>query len=123
MVKEAQSILSAKGFNPGAIDGWMGKKTKEAVIAYQQAHPHLVADGIISTATLSQLRRDAVATKEAVQGSAGSLVGSGAAAWAAGLPWGWIAVCAVVVLGVIAYRKRDVIARRWNTFTGRTVAV
>ena len=124
VVKEAQSILSAKGFNPGAIDGWMGKKTKDAVIAYQQAHPHLVADGIISTATLSQLRRDAVATKEAVQGSAGSLVGSGAAAWAAGLPWGWIAVCAViVVLGVIAYRKRDVIARRWNTLTGRTVAV
>ncbi|MGV1752782.1 glycoside hydrolase family protein [Agrobacterium sp. CG674] len=124
VVKEAQTILSAKGFNPGAIDGWMGEKTAAAVKAYQSAHPHLIADGVIGSATLAQLRRDAVATKEAVQGGAGSLIGSGAAAWSVGLPWGWIAVLvAVSVLGVIAYRKRDVLARRINTLFGREVTV
>ncbi|WLD95989.1 peptidoglycan-binding protein [Agrobacterium leguminum] len=124
VVKEAQAILSAKGFNPGAIDGWMGEKTAAAVKAYQSAHPHLVADGIIGPATLSQLRRDAVATKEAMQGGAGSLFGSGFAAWSLGLPWGWIALLtAAVVLGVIAYRKRDVISRRINSLLGREVAV
>ncbi|MBB3947042.1 GH24 family phage-related lysozyme (muramidase) [Rhizobium skierniewicense] len=124
VVKEAQTILSAKGFNPGAIDGWMGEKTAAAVKAYQSAHPHLVADGVIGSATLAQLRRDAVATKEAVQGGASSLLGSGAAAWSMGLPWGWIAIfVAISVLGVIAYRKRDVIARRINTLFGREVAV
>jgi GH24 family phage-related lysozyme (muramidase) len=124
VIKEAQSILSAKGFNPGAIDGWMGEKTAAAVKAYQASHPHLVADGIIGAATLAQLRRDAVATKEAVQGGASSFLGSGVAAWSLGLPWGWIALAvAVGVLGVIAYRKRDVLARRFNTLFGRTVAV
>ena len=124
VVKEAQAILSSKGFNPGAIDGWMGEKTAAAVKAYQAAHPHLVADGVIGAATLAQLRRDAVATKEALQGGASSLVGSGAAAWSLGLPWGWITLfVTVAVLGVIAYRKRDVLARRINTMFGREVPV
>jgi len=109
VVKEAQAILSAKGFNPGAIDGWMGEKTAAAVKAYQSAHPHLV---------------DAVATKEAVQGGAGSLFGSGFAAWSLGLPWGWIALLvAAIVLGIIAYRKRDVLSRRINSLLGREVTV
>lgn len=124
VVKEAQAILSAKGFNPGAIDGWMGEKTAAAVKAYQSVHPHLVADGVIGSATLAQLRRDAVATKEAVQEGAGSLIGSGTAAWAMGLPWGWIAAFVTfIVLGIFVYRKRDVIARRINTLLGREVPV
>lgn len=124
VVKEVQSILSAKGFNPGAIDGWMGEKTKSAIIAYQQAHPHLVADGIIGPATLSQLRRDATATKEVVQGGASSLIGSGTLAYASGLPWIWIAIgVGAVVLAFIAYRKRDVLARRLNTLLGCKVTV
>lgn len=56
VVKEAQELLTSRGFNPGAIDGWMGKKTKAALLAYQQAHPHLVNDGILGPATLAQLR-------------------------------------------------------------------
>jgi len=124
VVKEAQTILSAKGFNPGAIDGWMGEKTASAVKAYQSVHPHLVADGVIGSATLAQLRRDAVATKEAVQEGAGSLIGSGTAAWAMGLPWGWIAAfVTIIVLGIFVYRKRDVITRRVNTLLGREVPV
>ncbi|WP_411036843.1 glycoside hydrolase family protein [Shinella sp. BYT-45] len=124
VVKEAQEILSAKGFNPGAIDGWMGQKTRDALIAYQKAHPHLVADGILGPATLSQLRRDAATVKEVVTNGAGSAVGSGALAFAAGLPWGWIALgVALVAVVYVAYRKRDVIQRWWNTKTGKEVAV
>ncbi|MDX2385115.1 glycoside hydrolase family protein [Sinorhizobium medicae] len=120
VVKEAQEILTSKGFNPGAIDGWMGEKTKEAIIAYQKAHPHLEADGILGPATLSQLRRDAKALRDAATKGAGSAVGSGALAFMAGLPWGWIAAAGLVLaLGYVAYRYRDVIARRWNTWRGK----
>ncbi|MDX0318905.1 glycoside hydrolase family protein [Sinorhizobium meliloti] len=124
VVKEAQEILTSKGFNPGAVDGWMGEKTREAVIAYQKAHPHLEADGILGPATLSQLRRDAAALKEAATKGAGSALGSGALAFAAGLPWVWIAAGALMLaLGYVAYRYRDVIARRWNTWRGKEVKV
>lgn len=124
VVKEAQEILSARGFDPGAIDGWMGEKTKAAVIAYQKAHPHLVADGVIGPATLSQLRRDAAAVKDAATKGAGSIAGSGVSAWLAGFPWQWVA--AAVAVGVVAYfawRYRDVIQARWNKFRGKEVAV
>jgi GH24 family phage-related lysozyme (muramidase) len=124
VVKEAQEILTSKGFNPGAIDGWMGTKTKEAIIAYQKAHPHLVADGVLGPATLSQLRRDAAALKEAVTKGAASAASSGAIAFLAGLPWGWIAVgVAVVVVAYVAYQKRDVLQRWWNTKTGKEAPV
>lgn len=115
-VKEAQQILSAKGFDPGAIDGWMGEKTAGAVKEYQKAHPHLTADGVLGPATLSQLRRDAAAVKEVVTKGASSSAGAGALAFAAGLPWGWIASgVAVAVVGYVIYRNRDVIQRWWNT--------
>ncbi|MDX0597168.1 glycoside hydrolase family protein [Sinorhizobium medicae] len=124
VVKEAQEILTSKGFNPGAIDGWMGEKTRDAIIAYQKAHPHLEADGILGPATLSQLRRDAKALRDAATKGAGSAVGSGALAFMAGLPWGWIAAGALVLaLGYVAYRYRDVIARRWNSWRGKEVKV
>ncbi len=123
IVKEAQEILSARGFDPGAIDGWMGEKTKAAVIAYQKAHPHLVADGILGPATLSQLRRDAGAVKEVVAKGVGGAASSGLLAFAAGLPWGWIAAgVAVAAVGYVAYRNRDLIQRRWNTWRGREAA-
>lgn len=124
VVREAQELLTAAGFNPGAIDGWMGAKTKAAVIAYQKAHPHLVADGIIGPATLAQLRKDVVLARETVTKGAGSGVGSAALAWSAGLPWGWIAAGVVVaVVGYVIWRKRDVIARRINTWRGVEVPV
>jgi GH24 family phage-related lysozyme (muramidase) len=123
-VKEAQEILTSKGFNPGAIDGWMGEKTRDAIIAYQKAHPHLEADGILGPATLSQLRRDAKALKDAAAKGAGSAVGSGALAFMAGLPWGWIAAGALLLaVGYVAYRYRDVLKRRWNSWRGREVKV
>ncbi|MCV9965707.1 peptidoglycan-binding protein [Pararhizobium sp. BT-229] len=124
VVKEAQEILTSKGFNPGAIDGWMGEKTRDAIVAYQKAHPHLEADGILGPATLTQLRRDAAAVKEAVTKGAGSAAGSGALAFAAGLPWGWVAAgVAVAVVAWVAYRNRDLIVRRWNTWRGKEAVV
>jgi GH24 family phage-related lysozyme (muramidase) len=124
VVKEAQELLTAAGLNPGAIDGWMGEKTKDAVIAYQKAHPHLIADGIIGPATLAQLRRDAGAAKEAVTKGVGSAASSGLLAFVAGLPWGWIvAGVTVAAVAYVAYRNRDVIARRWNSWRGKEVVV
>jgi GH24 family phage-related lysozyme (muramidase) len=124
VVREAQELLTAAGFNPGAIDGWMGAKTKAAVIAYQKAHPHLVADGIIGPATLAQLRKDVTVARETVTKGAGSGIGSAALAWSAGLPWGWIAAGVVVaVVGYVIWRKRDVIARRINTWRDVEVPV
>ena len=124
VVKEAQELLTAAGLNPGAIDGWMGEKTKAAVIAYQKAHPHLIADGIIGPATLAQLRRDASAAREAVTKGVGSAASSGFLAFVAGLPWGWIvAGVAVAAVAYVAYRNRDVIARRWNSWRGKEVVV
>ncbi len=124
VVKEAQELLTTAGLNPGAIDGWMGEKTKAAVIAYQKAHPHLIADGIIGPATIAQLRRDAGAAKDVVTKGASSAAGSGLLAFTAGLPWGWIAAGVLVaVVGYVAYRNRDVIARRWNSWRGKEVVV
>lgn len=124
VVKEAQELLTTAGLNPGAIDGWMGEKTKAAVIAYQKAHPHLIADGIIGPATLAQLRRDAGAAKDVVTKGASSAAGSGLLAFTAGLPWGWIAAGVLVaVVGYVAYRNRDLIARRWNSWRGKEVVV
>ncbi|WP_421476750.1 glycoside hydrolase family protein [Agrobacterium tumefaciens] len=124
VVKEAQELLTTAGLNPGAIDGWMGAKTKAAVIAYQKAHPHLIADGIIGPATIAQLRRDAGAAKDVVAKGASSAAGSGLLAFTAGLPWGWIAAGVLVaVVGYVAYRNRDVIARRWNSWRGKEVVV
>lgn len=124
VVKEAQELLTTAGLNPGAIDGWMGEKTKAAVIAYQQAHPHLIADGIIGPATIAQLRRDAGAAKDVVTKGASSAAGSGLLAFTAGLPWGWIAAGVLVaVVGYVAYRNRDVVIRRWNSWRAKEVKV
>jgi len=128
VVEEAQRILTERGFNPGAIDGWMGAKTRAAILAYQRAHPHLVADGILGPATLAQLRRDAQAAKEMIadtvgKGGGGS-VAAGVLASLAGLPWQWIipAILAAALAWTI-WRHRDVIARRWNSLIGRKVEV
>lgn len=122
VVKEAQEALKRFGFDPGEIDGWMGKNTKEAVLAYQKTHPHLENDGIIGKATISQLRRDAIAVKDTVQKGGGLSVVSGVGAFFSGLPWGWIAAgVAVAALAFFAWRYRDVIQRRWNTLLGREV--
>ncbi|MBG6161495.1 GH24 family phage-related lysozyme (muramidase) [Labrenzia sp. EL_195] len=123
VVKEAQESLKRFGFDPGEIDGWMGKNTKEAVLAYQKTHPHLNNDGIIGPATMAQLRRDAIAVKDSVQKGGGVTAVSTIGAFFSGLPWGWIAAgVAIIAVGYFAWRYRDVIMRCWNTLVGREVA-
>lgn len=131
VVKEAQELLTKEGFDPGVVDGWFGTNTRKAVLEYQKAHPHLKNDGILGPATLSQLRRDAVVVKEAVAKGGKALAGSGAlgtvASLLGGIPWGLVVVGAGVLtvgaIGYVAWRNRDLIARRWNTMTGKTVVV
>jgi len=117
MVKEAQDILREKGFDPGESDGWMGPKTKAAIEAYQSMHPHLIVDGILGPATIAQLRRDAQALRDATTKGGGLTSGATILSYLAGLPWGWIAIGVVVLAaGYFAWRYRDVIRRRWNTW-------
>lgn len=53
-VKELQTALAAKGFNPGAIDGIFGLGTEAAVMAFQRS-TSLLADGIAGPRTLAAL--------------------------------------------------------------------
>lgn len=131
VVKEAQELLTANGFNPGAIDGWMGANTKKALLAYQKAHPHLVNDGILGPATISQLRRDASAVSNVVKetvkkGGGASAVASGMSL-AGGVPIKFIiigvGVLAAAVAGYYLWKNRDIFIRRSNTKNGVTVNV
>ncbi len=126
-VREAQEALKRFGFDPGEIDGWMGRNTKAAVIAYQKNHPHLENDGIIGPATLAQLRRDGMAAKDAITKGGGLSAITGLGALSAGLPWTWIAggVVGGLAVGAVVYfavRYSDVLRRRVNTLTGTEVA-
>lgn len=53
-VKELQDKLRAAGHDPGASDGWYGKKTAAAVRAYQEANG-LTVDGDAGPQTLGKL--------------------------------------------------------------------
>lgn len=124
-VKEVQEMLTARGFNPGAIDGWMGAKTKSAVMAYQRAHPDLIADGIIGPATIAQLRRDAQMTHQTITRAVGSTAVTSAASAFGGFPWQWVAVIAgitiVLAVAYVLWHYRETISRRINTIRGKTV--
>lgn len=53
-VQALQTQLAALGFNPGAIDGKMGKKTLEAVVHFQNSH-NLTADGKVGPETRAKM--------------------------------------------------------------------
>ena len=54
-VMDLQQALTKAGFDPGAVDGKMGKKTKTAIKAFQRAHG-LKADGVIGEKTWKLLQ-------------------------------------------------------------------
>lgn len=54
-VSDVQSALTKAGFDPGKVDGKMGKKTKAAIKAFQRARD-LTADGIVGEKTWSLLQ-------------------------------------------------------------------
>jgi putative peptidoglycan binding protein len=56
-VKEVQTRLRALGFNPGPIDGHLGRTTQAAIMRYQQDRA-LPATGKVDEALLEQLRQD-----------------------------------------------------------------
>lgn len=53
-IRELQRRLALAGFNPGRIDGILGKRTRAAVIAFQKAND-LKVDGIVGPRTLEKL--------------------------------------------------------------------
>ena len=54
-VEDVQKALMQAGFDPGPVDGRIGKKTKSAIKEFQRRH-HLTADGIVGERTWSYLR-------------------------------------------------------------------
>jgi peptidoglycan hydrolase-like protein with peptidoglycan-binding domain len=54
-VKEIQIALQNASYNPGAIDGRMGRQTREAIRAFQRAN-NLVADGRVGRQTWNLLK-------------------------------------------------------------------
>ena len=54
--KQIQTALVNAGFDPGPVDGRMGKKTIEAIKAFQKAHS-LPVDGKVGKRTWSFLRQ------------------------------------------------------------------
>jgi formylglycine-generating enzyme required for sulfatase activity len=55
MVRQAQEMLAALGYDPGPIDGDMGRHTTAAVTAFQQSRG-LPVDGLVSDVLLQHLR-------------------------------------------------------------------
>jgi len=54
-VKQIQVALKNAGYEPGSIDGKMGKQTRDAVIAFQKAH-NLPANGKVGRKTWNLLK-------------------------------------------------------------------
>ena len=54
-IKEIQIALKNAGYEPGTIDGKMGKQTRDAVIAFQKAH-NLRANGKVGHKTWNLLK-------------------------------------------------------------------
>lgn len=54
-IKTVQQALKSKGYNPGLVDGYMGKKTSNAIRQFQKNEGYPV-DGLATTKLLQQLK-------------------------------------------------------------------
>ncbi len=52
---ELQKALLRAGFDPGPVDGRLGKKTRSAIKSFQKKN-HLTADGVVGEKTWAALR-------------------------------------------------------------------
>ena len=52
---DLQAALKRAGYDPGALDGKLGKKTRSAVKAFQKKNG-LTADGVVGEKTWAALR-------------------------------------------------------------------
>ncbi len=55
-VKDLQAALARTGYDPGSVDGRMGKKTKSAIKAFQKKNG-LKADGVVGEKTWALLKK------------------------------------------------------------------
>jgi len=55
-IKQIQTALRNAGYNPGKVDGKMGKQTRDAIKAFQAAN-NLPADGVVGKKTWEILRK------------------------------------------------------------------
>jgi hypothetical protein len=53
--RTAQLALLFLTFNPGPVDGFMGRKTRGAIVEFQHTHPGLDDDGVLTTETYAAL--------------------------------------------------------------------
>lgn len=65
-IAEIQKALAARGYDPGNIDGIWGRRTANAVRAFQ-SDEHLIVDGIVGPKTLAALGLDASPALDAVK--------------------------------------------------------
>jgi N-acetyl-anhydromuramyl-L-alanine amidase AmpD len=65
-IKAVQAALKNAGFDPGPIDGKMGEKTKQAVMAFQKKNGFAV-DGVVGTKTWEALSRFSTQEKGGVR--------------------------------------------------------
>jgi peptidoglycan hydrolase-like protein with peptidoglycan-binding domain len=77
-IKKVQQALKEKGQDPGAIDGVMGPKTREALRAFQQQQG-LSATGTLDDQTKAALGIEGKSSKSAGSSKSTSRSGSGAA--------------------------------------------
>jgi TolA-binding protein len=68
-VRQAQERLKEAGFDPGPIDGLLGKQTKEALREYQKAH------GLPQTGQLDASTRDSLMVQQTGESPGGSMLG------------------------------------------------
>lgn len=61
-VKEIQQALASAGYEPGPLDGKMGRKTKDAVRKFQK-DSGLKADGVVGSETWGRLAQFAQASR------------------------------------------------------------
>jgi peptidoglycan hydrolase-like protein with peptidoglycan-binding domain len=69
-VKAAQRALRNRGYDPGAVDGKLGAKTRTAVKEFQKAEG-LEVTGRLDTETMSRLRREGKAGERKDRDTAG----------------------------------------------------
>lgn len=118
LLREYQQKLADLGYYHGAVDGWHGPKTTEAVLEFQKTRADLVDDGIIGKATRAAIDRDINAKAAIVPNATVAGIGATGTAQVAqraggfdwSIAWALAGVVALVVLAYFVIRYRTEIA-------------